>query len=208
MAQNKDDLLSALESEYEGAFQFRELLDGESDRGCGLAAAAYLDSELARLLRGYLVDDKKVLDGLFDASGALSSFSSRIDLAYLLGLIPPIAARDLHLIRKIRNEFAHIPGNLTFEYPSIASRCKELHHDIFKEDLPPRDKFMRVATGVAAFIHVAIITKPRCIPADNLDINSLEIGAFAQSAREAVNLVMQYLQNARQEPEETHEGSA
>lgn len=49
----------------------------------------------------------------------LGTFSAKIDGAQQLGLISRYFARDLHLVRKIRNEFAHHPLELTFEVSPI-----------------------------------------------------------------------------------------
>src|SRR5438876_8972547 len=88
-------------------FEFRQSLSDESDRGCALMAAAYLDAELDRLLRKYCVNNPNVQNDIFGSSRPLGTFSSRIDMCYLLGLLGPNAHRDLHLIRRVRNEFAH-----------------------------------------------------------------------------------------------------
>jgi len=56
----------------------------------------------------------------------LGTFSARIDAAYCLGLLSKDENRDLHLIRKIRNDFAHKLIDMSFESQEIASRCREL----------------------------------------------------------------------------------
>ena len=89
------------------AVDFRPTLTPETDRGCALMAAAYLDSQLEELLRAVFVDDQKVVSELLQSERALGSFSAKIDMAYSLGLLPADAYRDLHLIRKIRNECAY-----------------------------------------------------------------------------------------------------
>ena len=134
----------------------RVVLGRETDRGVALMAAAYLDSQLESLLTKYFVDDARVSADLLSGSGGLSTFSARIDMAYLLALVSPLGRRDLHLIRKIRNEFAHNATLIAFEDEGISARCRELHHDVWKDDLPPRKKFIRVAMGAAGLIQGAI----------------------------------------------------
>jgi hypothetical protein len=56
--------------------------------------------------------DRSIVDG---QNAPLATFSARIDAAYQFGLISHFLARDLHLIRKIRNEFAHHPFDRTFD---------------------------------------------------------------------------------------------
>ena len=60
---------------FEVLMECRNQLDSETDRGCSLMAASYLDYELERLLREKLVGGKKHLDLLFDYSGPLGTFS-------------------------------------------------------------------------------------------------------------------------------------
>lgn len=83
---------------FDDVMQFRSSLSPETDRGCALMAASFLDSELGDLLRSYVVDDRSVADEVFGQAKPLGTFSSRIDAAYLLGLISANARRDLHLL--------------------------------------------------------------------------------------------------------------
>jgi hypothetical protein len=55
------------------------------------------------------------------------------------------------IIRKIRNEFAHSMDIIDFNHPPIASRCRELHYNVFQDQLPPRKAFNRVAFGLAVW---------------------------------------------------------
>jgi DNA-binding MltR family transcriptional regulator len=114
------------EQDFDAALAFRLTLSPETDRGCALMAAAYLDSRLGEWLALYFVDDPKVANKLLSQEGPLSTFSSRIELAYLLGLLSPRESQALNLIRKIRNEFAHIPEPTSFGHQKIASWCKSL----------------------------------------------------------------------------------
>jgi DNA-binding MltR family transcriptional regulator len=86
---------------------FRQTLSAETDRGVALVCAAYLDGELKALLEKTFVDAPNTIDKLFEGTGPLATFSSRIDLALAIGLLRGESHRGLHLIRKIRNDFAH-----------------------------------------------------------------------------------------------------
>ncbi len=132
---------------------FRETLDAETDRGCALMSAAYLDSQLEQLIRVSIVDDEDVADELLSQSKPLSSFSSRIDLAYLLGHVGKNVRRDLHLIRKIRNDFGHTSSPLDFGHPPIAARCREMYHCFLADADPPRKRFTNTVISILAFIH-------------------------------------------------------
>lgn len=97
----------------------------ESDRACALLGAAFLDDQLRQLLEHFFVDDRQIA-GLFENASALSTFSSRIELAFALGFIALRELRDLRIIRKIRNDFAHGLMGLSFQSDGISSRCREL----------------------------------------------------------------------------------
>jgi DNA-binding MltR family transcriptional regulator len=154
---------------FEEVMTFRETLDGETDRGCALMAAAYLDSQLEELVRTSFVDDSKAADELLGVSKPLGSFSARIDIAHLLGHIGKKVHRDLHLIRKIRNDFGHTSTPLDFHHPPIQARCRELYHSFLKEDASPRKRFTNAVLGLLACIHVSIYNTKR--PKVRADIN-------------------------------------
>lgn len=132
---------------------FRMHLDRETDRGCALMSAAFLDEKLKELLQQYMVQDTQSLKELFSGNGAISSFSSRIELSYLLGLISKNVRKDLNLIRKIRNEFAHSIEIIDFDHPKISGRILELQSGFFKDkQLSMRKIYNRMAFYIAGIV--------------------------------------------------------
>ena len=103
-------------------------LDKESDRALVILAASYLENLLWELIGTIMqVEEKDVNKLLFEESNApLSTFSSRINMAYCLGLIDKDQKSDLDQIRHIRNEFAHKFFDISFQTRSIADRCRTL----------------------------------------------------------------------------------
>jgi hypothetical protein len=93
----------------------------ESDRAAGIVAAAMLDDALRVLIEKLLVPTLKDSSLTSNSRGPLSTFSARIDAAQQLGLISAFLARDLHLIRKIRNRFAHESSGLGFDDQKIGN---------------------------------------------------------------------------------------
>jgi DNA-binding MltR family transcriptional regulator len=79
----------------------------ESDRASVILGAAKLDIQLYDVLRNALKPATGNVDELLDGDSPLGTFSSRIHLAYRLGLIDDELARALHLVRRIRNSVAH-----------------------------------------------------------------------------------------------------
>jgi hypothetical protein len=99
----------------------------ESDRACVILAASMLEEVLESLLRSRLVPIAASDDPLFDGANApISTFSAKIDLAYRIGMVSLDVARNLHLIRKIRNNFAHNVAGCSFEDGAVRNRVLEL----------------------------------------------------------------------------------
>jgi mannitol operon repressor len=103
-------------------------LSRESERAAALLAAGYLDHLLGEFLATHMVVAQSQVEEMLykNGNGPLGTFSARMDLAYCLGLLSVDEHRDLNLIRKIRNDFAHRLTGQSFTTPSIASRCREL----------------------------------------------------------------------------------
>lgn len=95
----------------------------ESDRAVAILLSAELDELLRRIIERKLVPHNKQIfkdvskNDLLSSYGAIGTFAARIDLGYRLGLLDSFVAHDLHIIRKIRNMFAHEPHGLNFEQP-------------------------------------------------------------------------------------------
>jgi DNA-binding MltR family transcriptional regulator len=109
---------------------------GSSDRAAAIVGTSYLDEILATMIKAYIVDDKPNKDKeLFEGNGPLSTFSSRIDISFRFGLISRDEQSLLHLIRKIRNDFAHKLSEASFDNSTIRSRV--ISASIPKESLFP-----------------------------------------------------------------------
>ena len=134
---------------------FRKSITSESDRGAVLMSAAYLDDQLKELLAKRLVQDKKISRRAFDFNGPLGTFSSRIDFAYLLGILPKNARLDLHIIRAIRNQFAHYAAPLSYEDEKVKPLCNRLVFHGSKIEVSGGAKFRRSVMGLLSHINLA-----------------------------------------------------
>lgn len=100
----------------------------ESDRASVIVAASIFDNSLRDLLKQHLVANASSTDELFDGTNApLATFSAKIAFAHRIGVISGAFARNLHLIRRIRNEFAHNIHGGSFEDTGVKSRVMELY---------------------------------------------------------------------------------
>src|SRR3989344_2407406 len=112
-------------AEYWGDILIEEF-SKESDRAAVILAGSLLDNALAMLLKSHLVPTTGDRDELLDNDGdsPLSTFSSRIKISYRLGLISSRFARDLNLIRKIRNDFSHEIKDCSFKNTAAKDRVQ------------------------------------------------------------------------------------
>lgn len=106
-------------------------LQHESDRGVAIVGGAWVEEELTTAIESLLHKDKKAWNNLFSTSRPLSSFSAKIDLACLLGVTTRQVTNQLHILREIRNDFAHKISvkNLSppsFQSGGIKDKCMEL----------------------------------------------------------------------------------
>lgn len=135
--------------EIEKVLTFRSTLNEETDRGCALMAASFLENELSDLLKKKLVGTKTQLDSLFEFNGPLGTFSSKIKICYSLGFISKTVMDDLDLIRKIRNEFGHDYNPIDFSTEAIKNRISNLKSHFFEPgEVSPRFTFTNSVVGI------------------------------------------------------------
>jgi DNA-binding MltR family transcriptional regulator len=134
---------------------FLDKLKAESDRGMVLISTGYIEEQLKKILLAYFVDDPALRSLVEGGSAPLGAFSARITTSYALGLISKAEHDDLHILRRIRNDFAH-NIHASFETQSIMDRCKLLQskaHDYTSVELgevivAPSGQFNTAATGL------------------------------------------------------------
>jgi DNA-binding MltR family transcriptional regulator len=158
--------------------EFHTQFEKESDRACVIIAATVLEQLLRDLLVAHLLPVTSSDDALFDIPNApLATFSSRITVAHRLGLISTRFARDLHLVRKIRNDFAHSIQGCSFDdsrvhariltlsrSSGIIQRSKEVYPD--SDAVPTRDHFLLTASWMIYYLQKFIGRVPGAKCAD------------------------------------------
>lgn len=120
--------------------------------------ASLIDECLTALLKGYLVPIAQSQDSMFDSATApLSTFSAKIDISHRIGLISAKFCRDLHLIRKIRNSFAHDIYGCSFENGSVRSRVDEVYNSICalkrEKESETRVRFLYLSSGILWYLN-------------------------------------------------------
>lgn len=145
--------------DYKEAITFRRELVKESDRGLALLGVGRLDALLQEYLEFCLIGSKSHFKEVFSNSGPLATFSSRIKLGYSMGLISKNLAAEIHVLREIRNLFAHHDRPIDFESLEIDKICRKLKFVPKEND--NRQQFISVIMlAIGAINNSRIRTKP------------------------------------------------
>jgi DNA-binding MltR family transcriptional regulator len=106
-----------------------EINRGASDRALGIIAASLVEIHLTKLIEQAFIAETRsgsrgtVRERMFQSSGPLGTFSTKIRLAYLMGMIGEELFKNLDIMKEIRNRFAHRTEIGSFDHPEISSRC-------------------------------------------------------------------------------------
>jgi len=144
-----------LRDSFERVMDIRFLLNNESDRGCALLATSFINVELKELLLKCFVQDFPMDNRISADHSPYISFSSRINGAYYLGKISADLKQEIHLLRRIRNDFGYDPKPITFATEQIENRCRELRWSQKADTATARQHFTASICGVIAYIHTA-----------------------------------------------------
>lgn len=102
----------------------------ESDRGCIIVAAAFFDNMLEDVIKKHVRKfsiSKTLEKSLFDLSGPISNFSSKISVCRSFGLIDDVVYKDLMMLRKLRNSFAHVAGEASFLSADVRQKVRSMY---------------------------------------------------------------------------------
>jgi DNA-binding MltR family transcriptional regulator len=133
-----------------------EEMNGESDRAVAIVGAAWVEEALSDSIVSFLRAHEDSHRRLFKGNAPLGTFSSKIDLSRLLGIVSNAIWADLHRIRDIRNEFAHHIAHkvdntrLTFATGHIADKCLVLRCVAHEAHSDPRTAYTRACATLNA----------------------------------------------------------
>lgn len=103
-------------------------LDEQTDRGVAVLAAGYLEWRLRESIKCCFPIWDDHAEHVFgsDRKGGRMGFWENSEVAYSLGLIGPIALKDLQRIGTIRNKFAHNPSVNSFDNARVTELVDKL----------------------------------------------------------------------------------
>jgi len=169
---------------------FVEELKGQSDRGTAIVACAVLEelSEMVLLAR-FIELSRERKEAIFDKIGApLSTFSAKIELAYALGIIRNEARLGLHLMRDVRNKFAHRIDPLKFDDPEITRMIDSRGSQAVKSMKGnTREKYLAMFSALATILYGTIAIDIRIRPLE--ETHQEDFLRLIQMAIEAAGLL-------------------
>jgi hypothetical protein len=143
---------------------FLDEVNSQTDRGAAIVSAAVLDDLLKLAILARLIEiSAERRDNLFDKTGApLSSFSAKIEMAFALGVISNDARLALHLVRDIRNMFAHRIAQMSFDDPEVKNLIDTRSTPSVKAmKVSYKKKFINSFQGIAVVLYGTVATDIR-----------------------------------------------
>lgn len=139
-------------------------IESTNDRSTAIMGSSFLDHFIGLAITSRLRPISRTLqDKLFEGSGPFATFSAKINVGFALSLYEDEARHDLHLIRDIRNDFAHSMTPRRFGDIDIRKLCDQLRSprriDRGSQCEPndPKQRFLdtvlHLATGLAYEAH-------------------------------------------------------
>lgn len=107
--------------------EIKAFYDHSSERAMAIVLSAIVENHLTALLRLLMRRQKALADELFNPNGPLGPFGTKIRLAYMLRIVDEPTYKDLIIINRIRNRFAHDLSVKSFEDPQITAWIHNMH---------------------------------------------------------------------------------
>lgn len=105
-----------------------EQVEKQNDRGVAIVCASMVEDRLRWLIETTLIEglSSNKRNWLFTGVGPMASFVAKREMALALGLISEGVSKELALIARIRNRFAHNFRRVRFSDPEISQLCSQL----------------------------------------------------------------------------------
>lgn len=106
--------------------KFLSVVHTQDDAAMVLSLATFIEESLGRLLLSYFRTCKATKDLIEGFNAPLGTLGSRIKAAYSFGLVTEDQYKDLEILRKVRNQFAHNWEGVSLERNDIQAMIGQL----------------------------------------------------------------------------------
>lgn len=186
MCDSQETIRSVMDSVRKFIIEMKE----ENDRAAVIIGAVNVEFFLKRLIERSLLPrlDKKK-DDLLDGDSPLSTFSSKINLCYRLALIDKEFLQILHILKKIRNDFAHKIRGCDLNSSPHSDQVNELTKHLkdsplieklrrfFPGDTPSSRDFRIILSLISALLEMKISHLPKTIKANPISVSWIPVNA-------------------------------
>lgn len=117
-----------------------------SERNAVLIVGAAFDTQLEKLLKKRLIQESSVTNKIAE----FSSFSSKINLCFCLGILSEDERHDLNLLRDIRNAFSHNIFDCDFNNVQVSEAISNLI-------IPRKAKAIPEAESIKQFFNIGVV---------------------------------------------------
>lgn len=114
------------EGQLDSLNRFMRLVGKQDERAMVLSLATFIEDALGRLLLAYFRDCKATRELVEGFSAPLGTLGSRIKVVYAVGLVTEEQFKDMEILRKVRNQFAHNWEGVSLERNDIAAMVGQL----------------------------------------------------------------------------------
>lgn len=147
-----------------GRFDIK-LLSKETDRGIAIIGGEFLSNELEEVLKIKLVGNNQLKKKLFQSNGPLNTFSSKIKMAYAMGIISKDVYNNLEKLRDIRNCFSHTYIDINFNTEEISKFIKKFENlspSLYEEEkeLSNKEKMINLISTYMGYFAVKKLEEP------------------------------------------------
>ena len=152
--------------------KFIEEIKKESKRAQAIICHAYVEDLLKELLKKRLIEYEPFLATLKDKL----AFNHTLTLCYITGVVTEAERKDIELIAKIRNRFAHKRKIKSFNAEGIPKLCNDLRIPPLTIELTPQEKFIKTAVYYIQILNLKLkyTKKVRYVEDESPDLKALD----------------------------------
>lgn len=114
------------EAELDSLNRFMRLIGEQDERAMVLSLATFIEDTLGRLLLAYFRDCNATRELVEGFNAPLGTLGSRIKVVYAVGLVTEDQFKDMEILRKVRNQFAHNWEGVSLQRNDIAAMVGQL----------------------------------------------------------------------------------
>lgn len=137
--------------------RFMRLVRDHDDRAMILSMGSFIEDALGRLLLAYFRNCKTTSELVEGFNAPLGTLGARIKAVYAFGLVGEDQFKDMEILRKVRNLFAHDWEGISLERNDVAALIGQFSgysFEGFSKEGPPRERLTRTIGCIATELHI------------------------------------------------------